>query len=371
MPFYNDLRPDADFESRDFARVFPSLPPDQRVRAIEGIVRLKDQLAAEVPQRMTERNLLLASWNIRELGFRKQRLPESYFYMAEIMAAFDIVAVQEVKGSLKDLRIVLRILGPDWDYLVTDITGGSAGNSEMFAYLFNTRRVRLSGQVGELVLWSELTEATVPTLLQLKRTPFLTGFVAGWKTFSLLSVHLHPGDERQDVAERGAEIALLLRALETKQGEDWAESLVILGDMNLYWRRDDANVARFAAAGYREASGLAGKPTTASAGAAYDRMFFRADGKLALAKDGDSDKGGVFNPFQSVFRPDDQAIYADHIARIYGGDRDISDPDVLAKYYRQDYRTGQMSDHLPIWTELVIDDSRAFLERKKDALNGR
>lgn len=34
--------------------------------------------------------------------------------MAEIIARFDFVVIQEIKSSVKDLEILLRLLGDDW-----------------------------------------------------------------------------------------------------------------------------------------------------------------------------------------------------------------------------------------------------------------
>ena len=81
MPFYNDLRPDADFETRDFARVFPHMTEAERKRCIEGLLRLKSALRRDVQARRTESNLLVASWNLKEFGHTIQRLPEAYFYI--------------------------------------------------------------------------------------------------------------------------------------------------------------------------------------------------------------------------------------------------------------------------------------------------
>ena len=56
------------------------------------------------------------------------------------------MAVQEIKSTMKDLHIIMRILGSEWDYIVNDITDGTDGNSERSAYLFNSKRVRLCGR---------------------------------------------------------------------------------------------------------------------------------------------------------------------------------------------------------------------------------
>ncbi|MEL6700176.1 MAG: hypothetical protein AAFO58_00625 [Pseudomonadota bacterium] len=55
MPFYNDLRPAKDFEERDFERVRPDMTQKEKLRTIEGLGRLKDQLAG-LPKRRSDRN---------------------------------------------------------------------------------------------------------------------------------------------------------------------------------------------------------------------------------------------------------------------------------------------------------------------------
>ena len=125
MPFYNDLRPVADFEKRDFIRVFPGMTHAEKLRTIDGIIRLRTALDQQIPPRRAVENLLIASWNIKEFGHTSQRLPEAYYYIAEILARFDLVAIQEIKSTRKDLDIVLRILGSDWTYLVNDNVFGN------------------------------------------------------------------------------------------------------------------------------------------------------------------------------------------------------------------------------------------------------
>jgi hypothetical protein len=57
---------------------------------------------------------VVASWNLKELGHTTQRLSEACFYMVEIIAHFDLVVIQEIKSSVKDLEILLWFLGDDW-----------------------------------------------------------------------------------------------------------------------------------------------------------------------------------------------------------------------------------------------------------------
>jgi len=372
MPFYNDLRPDADFEERDYARVFPNLDEASRKRCIDGLLRLKAGLAAQVPARRSEQNLLMASWNLKEFGHTKQRLPEAYFYIAEILSVFDLIAVQEVKSSLKDLGIVMRILGSDWKYMVNDITDGSDGNSERSAYIYNSHRVRLSGLAGEISLWDKITADSPLGVKALKRSPFMTGFIAGWKKFAMINLHLHPGKKPVDVALRGEEIRLLLKALAAKRKNLWSDNLVLVGDMNLYDAKDNGAFDAMAVAGYRENQGLVGKDTNASQTEAYDRMFFTENDYFRMGRGGAGEEnGGVFNPFSFVYRDDDGAVYRQDMLDDYGGDRDLAnDSAALERYYKHPWRKNQISDHHPIWVELLTDSSDKFLRDKFSALAG-
>lgn len=372
MPFYNDLRPKSDYETRDYALVFPNMSDVEKHRTISNLLRLKAGLDKQIPSRKVDQNLLIASWNIKEFGHTTQRLSEAYFYIAEIIARFDLVAVQEVKSTLKDLNIVMRILGSDWDYLINDITDGQDGNSERSAYLFNKKSLRLSGLAGELVLWPDITEDSA--IKQLKRTPFMTGFKSGWKTFIMLNLHLHPGKNQttddDDVAFRKEELRLLLAALEYKKGKLWSQNLILAGDMNLYEGVDDSTVDLINEAGYYEVDGLMGKDTNASQTQTYDRMFITNNDYFQVAKDSDGKGiGDVFNPFEFVYLQEDSLQYKQNMIDVYGGSKDIeNDIDELDKYFMFYWRRNQISDHFPIWFELNIDSSDLFLKSKLNKL---
>jgi hypothetical protein len=72
--------------------------------------------------------------------------------IAEIVKRFDVLAVQEVKGNLKALRHLMKALGKDWGFLLTDITKGDKGNGERLAFIYDKRRVGPSGLAGEIVV---------------------------------------------------------------------------------------------------------------------------------------------------------------------------------------------------------------------------
>jgi endonuclease/exonuclease/phosphatase family metal-dependent hydrolase len=364
MPFYNDLRPQSDYDKRDYALVFPDMRASEKRRTISNLLRLKAGLEERIPSRKTDENLLIASWNIKEFGHTTQRLNETYFYIAEIIARFDLVAVQEVKSTLKDLDIVMRILGSDWEYLVNDITDGNSGNSERSAYLFNKKRLKLSGLAGELVLWPEITADS--KIKQLKRTPYMTGFKSVWKSFVMLNLHLHPGDDEENLTYRQEEVRLLLAALQHKIERMWSQNLILAGDFNLYQGDDDATIAMINAAGFSEVEGLVGLDTNVSQTQAYDRMFVHKNKYFQISRDSQGkENGNVFNPFEFVYIQNEHTQYKQQMISVYEGSKDIeNDAEALEKYFLRYWRRNQISDHFPIWFELYTDSSNKFLAAK-------
>ncbi|MBL4558439.1 MAG: hypothetical protein JKP98_19280 [Rhodobacteraceae bacterium] len=114
MAFYHDLkRYDAD-KARWIA---------------ERLLALRTELRASDLGRRQAGTLVIGSWNIRAFDDGTPRRDESYHYIAEIIDKFDICAVQEVKADLDPLRRLVRLLGPNWDWFVTDVTEGDPGNT--------------------------------------------------------------------------------------------------------------------------------------------------------------------------------------------------------------------------------------------------
>lgn len=127
-----------------------------RKRTIAGLRRLRAALAAHFPTE-TDRiaTVRIGTWNIREFGNTKYGGRDTYeplYYMAEIISNFDIAAIQEVRDNMREFLQLLQILGPDWDYLATDVTDGGAGNGERMVFLFNRSRARFRNIAGELTL---------------------------------------------------------------------------------------------------------------------------------------------------------------------------------------------------------------------------
>ncbi len=125
-----------------------------RSRAIDRLLALRRSLQRAIPPRTIRQTLLLATWNLRDFDSNKSkngpRLPESYYYVAEVIWVFDLVAVQEVNRNLKLFEQVMRILGPSWSYITTDTTEGRSGNNERMTFVYDKRKVQFKNVAGKL-----------------------------------------------------------------------------------------------------------------------------------------------------------------------------------------------------------------------------
>lgn len=371
--WYNDLRPTAELKPNKYSLVFIDdqlkMSEGDKKRALENLITLKTGMTEKIPKKEIDRNILLASWNIKEFGHLGERLPESYYYIAEIINAFDIVAVQEIKRSLFDLDIVMRILGSDWSYIITDVTEGSSGNRERFGYIFDTRRVRHSGLSGELVVPPEFVDP-LTQVLQLKRTPSITGFESGWKKFSVVGLHLHPGNDSDDKAHRKEEVRLLLEIYKEKLAKNhlWNENIIFLGDTNLY--NDNTDIVELITdEGFIECQGLLGKPTNTSLTESYDRIFLNTESYFKLMKDNNgTDKGNVFNLFDYVLRDVKRPLYHNFMLAHKGDPSTLVDDAAFDSYYHRYWKRNQISDHLPVWIEIEADSTSDFLKSKMNKI---
>lgn len=337
-------------------------------RTADRLLALQQQLASEVPKRTISDTLLLATWNIREFDSSKfgERTKESFYYIAEIISHFDIVAVQEVRKNLEALNHVNDILGGWWSYVVTDVTVGGPGNKERMAFLYDSRKVRFGGLSGEIVMPPKRGKDGVYTPAnQLARTPYLVGFKSSWYKFMLCTVHILYGKAQPDDPRRIKEIKMIADFL-VKLAHDkdaWSPNLILLGDFNIF-SVGDPTFEALVNAGFHIPQELQSLPPTNIGKKArhYDQIAFLTQKDLPLA----ILNAGVFNFYKSVFRDEDEQIYKPEMGAGYtttssGKPRSASSK---KRYYPVDWRTHQMSDHLPMWVELKIDFGKEYLEEK-------
>lgn len=373
--WYNDLRPDSELVNDRFSLIMLDkeesykrmLEEDDKKRTITNLLRLRQGLLDKVPRKTVDTNLLLCSWNIKNFGTLKDRTAESLYYIAEIINTFDIVAIQEVNRDLSDFKKVLKLLGSHWKYTLSDVTEGNAGNDERFGFIYDSRRVTHSGLSGEIVIAPETIQNN-PIINQLKRTPSFNGFESGWRKFSIVSVHLQPGDSTANKAIRKEEVRLLMDILKKKTNSSDIEykNMIILGDTNLY--EDDNDIVKLITdEDFVESEGLEGKFTNTSLSQIYDRIFLNVDDyfKIAVGADG-KEKGDVFNLFDYVYKNEAAEIARYHNLMLQHKDdpSTLTDDTKFTSYFNSYWKRNQISDHLPVWLELQTESSDEFLSIK-------
>ncbi|MGE0283606.1 MAG: endonuclease/exonuclease/phosphatase family protein [Rhizobiaceae bacterium] len=328
-----------------------------RKRTVEGLKRLRVQLASAIPPRTATDTLLLATWNIREFdsgkyGFRGE---EAYYYIAEILGRFDLIAIQEVRDGLYPLQKLRDLLGSWWDFLVTDVTLGASGNSERMAFLYDRRKVVFSGLAAELVLPKEKGAKQEP--VQMARSPYVAGFRCGWAYLTLATVHIYYGKGIAVDPRRLAEITAFAKTIAKNAAKlsgapqyepdkpPLADNLIMLGDFNIF-NRKDVTMEAITKAGFIVPEELQKLPgSNVGKDKHYDQIAYYK--KLTRMKP--TGRAGVLDFFESVYREADEPAYA--------AERK-SRPGRSFK----DWRTYRMSDHLPMWIELGIDDTDAYLD---------
>jgi exonuclease III len=330
-------------------------------RVLDRLLVLRRRLEAEIGAHKTVGSLLLATWNIRDFDSNKfghgPRLPESFHYIAEIVSWFDLVAIQEVNRDLAALHRLMRLLGEDWDYLVTDTTEGSGGNQERIAFVFDRRRVRFRNVAGEVVL-SKSTIAGADGL-QFARTPFVVAFQAGWFKFNLCSVHIYFGDDAgQKLQRRVDEIRELAEFFSERQDKEH-EDYILLGDFNIVSPQHQTMKA-LEAEGFVIPENLKKERTNLRGDKHYDQIALKVEEKRL-----EIGASGVFSYADCVFRDVDD--FEGYRTDVLKGRDDIARLSAAKQraYYADKWRTWQMSDHLPMWVQLKVDFTEDYLESLK------
>ncbi len=173
-------------------------------RCVKLLKDLRSGLDRQIPKRRLNESLIFGTWNIREFdGNNKKfgpRKEDDFFYIAEIISRFDLLALQEINDDLKPLKKVVDILGDHYKYIVTDVAAWKAGgNKERLGFIYDTRTVNFNGLAGELVLPQDMLIRNNDGLVerQFARTPFKCSFQAGWFKFKVTTVHIYYGKESE------------------------------------------------------------------------------------------------------------------------------------------------------------------------------
>lgn len=306
-------------------------PVDARreLRALRAHARLRG-----IPRKAPGR-LLLATWNIANLGLQKRDAAD-YALLAEIVSWFDIVAVQEVNDNLDGLRALRDRLPARYKALFSD----ASGNRERGAFLFDGSKISVLDKVGRLAIPpSQLRHIKLPgndePFQGFDRGPYMAAFkTRGTFEFLLLNVHLFFGGESAADLER--------RALETYALAWWAkrrhdskyayvQDIIPLGDFNLPMMDESDELFRaLTAKGLRLPPR---NPESQVGGTSLQGLKHYDQIALFPGRTRELKQVAVFDFDNAVFR-------------------DVYDRKTLKQFLA--YVRFHVSDHRPLWAELAI-----------------
>lgn len=302
----------------------------------KGLLTLQDRIeAAKIPSSKLDETLNIATWNIRVFG-GKPRTEAAIHYLAEILGQFDIIGIVELRENLEDLARVLKILGPYWRAVYSDMIPDPGGNRERIAYLYDKRAATFNGLAAEA---NEPRKKKGLEYLPEKsfwRAPYVASFRAGNFDFVVLTTHVRWGDS--DTA-RTAELAMLADWIEGKRREKYSEDkdIIVMGDFNIPSRTDDMFRA-ITKHGLQIPNALLGceHGSNLEKDKRYDQILHYSNYPTNF-----TNSGGVLDFY----------IGPQHVKELF--------PDGLTK----SAFTYQMSDHLPLWMQINTDIDGQQLEQ--------
>lgn len=326
---------------RALARPKPEYIYDPQTE-IDNLIQHRDAVPADITQNRNipapgqSGTLLLASWNIANLGVHKRR-PDDLKVIAEILSWFEIVAIQEIADNLEDFRGLIEILPDHFAWIFND----RAGNDERSAYLYDTRRVKLSPKIGEVVIVdSDRRYVRLPGIERkfqgFNRNPYLAGFSIEDTEILLTNCHLIYGpqsssaERKASIERRQLEAYAIARwcDLRRKDKHRWTTNILALGDFNLpRAATGDAIYAALTKRGLKLPPHTTRIPTNVSNTADYDQIAVTPGLKSKVKK------MGVFDFDRAIF-PD---IFNAATPAYWRS---------CAKYY--------ISDHRPLWMLLEL-----------------
>lgn len=299
---------------------------------IQAIRQHKDKKPGRKIPRSTSDNLLLATWNIANLGAQDRK--ETHLkIIAEMCSWYDIIAIQEVKENHEHLDKIVHFMGSQYSYICSD----AGGNNERMAFIFNSKKIKLLNEVAELAIPpSEYGTIKIndsnASFVGFDRNPYIVSFQVKKLKFTLMNVHLYFGDEtsRTSLDRRGLEAFCVARAaaIRSKSKYAFTNTVFALGDFNLP-KSDLSNVIYKAliAKGLQVPVHTSKIYSNLNNDRAYDQIAF-FPGYKSLIK-----THGIFDFDNAIFAE----IYETRLATEFRS---------YVRYY--------ISDHRPMWMELDI-----------------
>jgi len=314
--------------------------PGAQLKALRDYPKQKGKEDRAIPPR-TRNRLLLATWNIANLGVQ-QRREKDYRLIAEIISWFDVVAIQETNDNLSGLRGIIAQLPKSYRAIFSD----PGGNRERYAVIFDGERATLLDEVGHITVPNkDLASVKLTGVKQefrgFDRNPYLVSLRAGKLEFVVADVHLYFGKEDlASIERRCLEAYAIARWADSRRRDKYAftPNVLALGDFNLPVRDESDPIYRaLTSKGLHlpdHSTKIGGTDPVSGSNlnndAQYDQMaVFPGQIEDAIEQSGVFDFDGAV--FRGLWGPTEkeQRLFRSYV-----------------KYY--------LSDHRPLWTALKI-----------------
>jgi endonuclease/exonuclease/phosphatase family metal-dependent hydrolase len=295
-----------------------------------GLKELRKRIARKpVPPSQLDKTLNLATWNIRKFG-NKRRTQAAIHYIAEIVGQFDIVSVVELHHNLGDLQRVLKILGPYWRVVYSDMIPDKGGNEERLAFVYDERAATFTGFASMVALPGEKVGTEYTRSIPWWRAPYAASFSAGNFDFVVVTCHIQWGT----AAGRQNELKKFADWIQIKAAQKYLEDkdILVTGDFNLSSR---TMLQTLLSSGLQVPSALrkAQYGTNLAQNKRYDQILH-----LCRYPDSFMNEGGTID----FFTGGTEALF----------------PGISKEAF-----THQLSDHLPLWVQIDTDNDAFQLDQ--------
>jgi endonuclease/exonuclease/phosphatase family metal-dependent hydrolase len=291
------------------------------------------KLTRGIPDK-AQKKLLILTWNIANLG-QQERRDDDLDIIAHIMSWFDVIAVQECKENFGHLFDIQKKLGSNYAVICSD----ASGNNERLAFLYDTTKITLLEEIGEIAFPPSLYKnvklpGNAAKFDGFDRTPYLASFKLGKSSIVLVNVHLFFGsDAPADMARRALETFAVAKWADTRKKSKFSFTLELaaMGDVNMPMSvPGDPIFDALTRLGLEIPDHSSQIASSIMSDAKYDQVAFFA----GTTQNCFTGRKGVFDYDQVVFRD------------LFGG----GSASEMAKF--KAYCRYYISDHRPMWVEL-------------------
>lgn len=298
------------------------------------IARLRKHKKVRAIPKREQGKLLVATWNIANLGAQHRR-DQDLSIIAEVVSWFDIIAVQECRENFGDLFDIQKKLPKSYRIIMSD----ASGNNERMAYLYDSRKLAVLEEIGEIVFPpSYLKSIKLPGIDAqfngFDRTPYLAAFAVGDTSMMFVNVHLYFGDaSAASMARRSLETFAVAKwaDLRNRSAYSFTRELVALGDFNMpKCEPGDPIYKALTKLGLELPEHSTQIASSISSSANYDQIAFFPQ----TTRNHFTGLKGVFD-FDAVLFPE-----------LWLGGANAKDFKAYLRYY--------ISDHRPMWVQLSI-----------------